>query len=143
MQWNPTFAFPTASTALVAPGAMSAVCMLPSSSMMWCVMLSVFLKTTPWPDATMAGFGLKEFPPILPRIDTVTLPAPVLDAGLAFVGVVGALLLPPPQLASARTAASRPSFRSFSLPVLRRKYFRSEDGATRIPRRIPVNGWIF
>ena len=58
-QWNrAAFAFLSVKPRLVAPGATSPRSAEPSSSMMWCVAASLFLKMTVSPVAAITGLGL-------------------------------------------------------------------------------------
>jgi hypothetical protein len=80
-QWKLLLA-PLSVAALLAPGAISPMSADPSSITMWCVTVSLFLKVTEPPWLTITGFGVNDWLPVEPMIDTVA------ALGVEFVGVV-------------------------------------------------------
>src|SRR6185295_2760931 len=95
---------------------MSVVCIVPSSSVMWCATTSLFLKTTSCPGATVAGFGENAARPPWPVMLIVTvvlLPPP--PPPLGAVGVEPPPPYPPPPQLAATTAAATASA---ALPAL-------------------------
>src|SRR5258708_6079827 len=100
---------------------MSGVWIEPSSITTRCTTMSLFLKTTSWPAATVAGFGLNASFPPWPVIVIVTFAAGV-------DGDVGVPPPPPPQLKANRAVATA----SANVPGCRIEY---------PPKMEPVRRW--
>ena len=111
VQWNVrAFVLVTARVLLVAPGVMSPESHVPLFATRWCMVPSLFLNATDWPDAAGAGLGENEALPTEPEMATVTL-APEVDPVLGGVvaageGVVGVEYAPPPPQPTAHSAAA-------------------------------------
>jgi hypothetical protein len=90
---------------LLAPGARSPKSADPSSSTTWCIVVSLFLKTSVFPAVTITGLGENALLPAEPTMLTVTV---VATGGVAVgaVGVAAGALEPPPQLHIATAAAN-------------------------------------
>src|SRR5258708_5053145 len=103
---------------------MSGVFTLPSSSVTRCVTTSLFLNTTIWPWATVAGLGLNaSFPPspVIVMVTFVAVPVPP-PPGDGVAGDVGVLPPPPPQL----IAMKAPAIASARIPGCRMAVLQGE-----------------